>query len=79
VAVTAMLSIISITLILVIVVQTILHGRERKDLYNRIMARDLTEYEETIEKSETTGRAHNVLVAGRKRILEHAELLKGGG
>jgi hypothetical protein len=31
-------------LIGVIVVQHISHKQERKDLYNRIMARDLTEY-----------------------------------
>lgn len=28
----------------VIVIQNVTHSKERKDLYNRIMARDLTEY-----------------------------------
>lgn len=31
-------------LLCLIIVQHILHKQERKDLYNRIMARDLTEY-----------------------------------
>jgi hypothetical protein len=31
-------------LIAIIIVQEIIHKQERKDLYNRIMARDLPEY-----------------------------------
>lgn len=29
---------------LIIILQQITHSKERKDLYNRLMARDLTEY-----------------------------------
>jgi len=36
-----------------IIVQEIMHRQERKDLYNRIMARDLTEYNNSGQKPQT--------------------------
>jgi len=36
--------IVIIVLVLVILLQEIIHSRERKDLYTRLMARDLYEY-----------------------------------
>ena len=42
--------VIFILLIAVIIIQQYLHHAERKDLYNRIMAKDLTEYKH--EKSK---------------------------
>lgn len=41
------LIIVILALLAVIMVQQIFHTKERKDLYNRIMARDLTEYTHT--------------------------------
>jgi predicted Holliday junction resolvase-like endonuclease len=41
------LIIVILALLAVIMVQQISHTKERKDLYNRIMARDLTEYTHT--------------------------------
>jgi len=38
-----------IGLICVVVVLEILHYRERKDLYNRIMSRDIKEYKSAVE------------------------------
>ena len=37
-------TIVIIALLLVILLQEIIHSRERKDLYNRLMSRDLHEY-----------------------------------
>lgn len=43
--------IVIIALLLVILLQEIIHSRERKDLYNRLMSRNLHEYK-YITKSE---------------------------
>lgn len=41
--------IIPVLLIAVIIIQQVMHSKERKDLYTRIMARDLTEYNHAIQ------------------------------
>jgi hypothetical protein len=56
--------IIAYCLIAVIVFQQILFARERKDLYNRIMAKDLTEL-----KAETPGK-RSVPNMIRKRLQQ---------
>lgn len=62
---------IVITLFLaVIVVQYIIHKQEREDLYNRIMARDLPEYEarnSSKPKSVPNGIKKNIAEAYKKR------------
>ena len=45
-----MLDIKDILMIAVIVLQFILHYCERRDLYNRIMSKDLTEYKQSDKK-----------------------------
>jgi hypothetical protein len=40
---------IILALIAVIVFQQVMHGKERKDLYTRWMARDLTEYNHAVQ------------------------------
>lgn len=42
-----MLEIKDILLIAVIILQSLLHYRERRDLYNRLMSKDLTEYNQS--------------------------------
>ncbi len=49
-----------------VIVQHITHKQERKDLYSRIMARDLTEY-----KSEKRRTVPNVI---RKRTSEESKM-----
>lgn len=44
--------IIPVLLIAVIVFQQVTHSKERKDLYNRIMARDLTEYNHAVQHEQ---------------------------
>jgi hypothetical protein len=59
----------SIILCVIIVLQQILHVRERKDLYNRIMAKDLQEYKQRPIKP----RSVNCL------IRKNNDSIKGGG
>lgn len=62
---------IILALIGVIVFQELRHGKERKDLYNRIMARDLTEYQRDIDKTPRVAR--NII---RKNLAkQHNQLL----
>lgn len=42
-----MLDLKDIILIAIIVLQSLLHYRERRDLYNRLMSKNLTEYNQT--------------------------------
>ena len=53
----------------VIVIQQIIHHRERQDLYNRIMSKNLTEY-----KGESPG----YQVSAHKRVLKRWRNSKGG-
>lgn len=53
----------------VIVIQQIIHHRERQDLYNRIMCKTLTEY-----KGESPG----YQVSAHKRVLIRWRNSKGG-
>lgn len=54
--------------------QAVIHARERKDLYSRIMARDLMEYEAT--QSKEPPKARNFVRAGLRRGVKK---LYGGG
>lgn len=53
----------------IIVVQQIIHHIERKDLYNRIMSKNLTEY-----KGDSPG----YQVSAHKRVLNRWRERKGG-
>lgn len=53
----------------IIVIQQIIHHIERKDLYNRIMSKNLTEY-----KGESPG----YQVSAHKRVLNRWRERKGG-
>ena len=57
------------TLCGVIVIQQIIHHFERKDLYNRIMSKNLTEY-----KGDSPG----YQVSAHKRVLNRWRERKGG-
>lgn len=59
-------SIIAISLIVVIIVQENRHAKERRDLYTRLMAADLTEYKQATGSAQPL-RLHNSLVAGLER------------
>ena len=56
-------SIVIIVLVLVILLQEIIHSRERKDLYNRLMSSDLHEYKylTSTENRNNTKRGNNLL------------------
>ena len=54
--------------------QAAIHARERKDLYSRIMARDLTDYE--ANQGKGMPKTRNLVKAGLKRGVER--LYKGG-
>jgi len=53
-------------LIAIVIVQEILHKQEREDLYNRIMARDLTEF-------KADGKHRSVPNGIRKRAAEEQD------
>lgn len=53
----------------VIVFQQIIHHFERRDLYNRIMSKNLTEY-----KGDTPG----YQISAHKRVLNRWKMRKGG-
>ena len=57
------------TLCGVIAVQQVIHHFERKDLYNRIMSKNLTEYK---------GEALGYQVSAHKRVLNRWRQNKGG-
>ena len=53
-------------------IQGYLHARERKDLYNRIMARDLTEYSNTHPtQTRPPPKSRNFVFAGLKRYYDN--------
>lgn len=52
----------------IVMVQAALHSKERRDLYNRLMARDLTEYQNIT--GPTPPPRHLSPYAARKRSLE---------
>lgn len=51
-----------------IIVQDIIHKQERKDLYNRIMARDLPEYKQ--------GKARSVPSAIKKHMVDEKKRME---
>jgi hypothetical protein len=53
-------------LIAVILLKDLIHRIERKDLYNRLMARDLTEYKQEVSKSDTVQAHRKVLEKWRR-------------
>lgn len=53
----------------IIAIQQIIHHRERRDLYNRIMSKNLTEY-----KGESPG----YQASAHKRVLSRWRQTKGG-
>lgn len=55
--------IVIIVLVILIILQEIIHSRERKDLYNRLMSSDLHEYKylTSAEKRNKTKRGNNLL------------------
>lgn len=54
-----MQEIIILGLIAVILIQQALHSKERKDLYSRIMAKDLTEYRLEPQKKKDISKMRN--------------------
>lgn len=72
--------IVIIVLVLVILLQEIIHSRERKDLYTRLMARDLYEYNHITkgvrngESGDKTKQGTNIL---KKRIDTSYQRLQG--
>lgn len=71
--------IVIIALLLIILLQEIIHSRERKDLYTRLMSRDLQEYKyitksDANENDSKTKQGTNLL---RKRIKTSYRQLHG--
>ena len=64
---------IIIILALTLGIQSVIHARERKDLYNRIMARDLQDYTDTARPSKegTSSKGNHI-----KRTLDKQYDLK---
>ena len=60
----------------VIIVQHITHSKERKDLYNRIMARDLTEYNHATQHENQQDKQ---LSAMQKKYKDYERRWKTGG
>jgi len=65
--------IIIFILLAILVLQAILHARERKDLYNRLMARDLRDY--VANQSREPPKSRNFV---RKGIERGYEMMEGG-
>ena len=68
-----MFSLIVIILLAVIILQTIVHSRERRDLYDRIMAHDLRDY--VANQGREIPRSRNFI---RKSIEKAYNLTEGG-
>jgi len=68
--------IIPVLLIAVIVFQQVTHSKERKDLYNRIMARDLTEYNHAAQHESPQDKQ---LSAMQKKYKDYERRWKTGG
>ncbi len=52
-----------IVLVVALIVQGIIHRTERKDLYNRIMSRNITEY-------KNADKAAHIPVSAHRRVLD---------
>lgn len=50
--------------------QSYLHSLERKDLYNRLMAKDLTEYKTATQAGRPPPKSRNFVAAGIRRYFE---------
>jgi len=49
--------------------QEYLHSRERKDLYSRMMAKDLTEYKDATGPARPPPKSKNFVTAGLRRYF----------
>lgn len=58
---------IEIILVAVIILQTILHSVERRDMYNRLMSKSLTEYKRSGTPPEHIPSAHERVLNKWKR------------
>lgn len=69
--------IVIIVLVILIILQEIIHSRERKDLYNRLMSSDLHEYKylTSTENGNKTKRGTSLL---KERIDTSYRQLHGG-
>lgn len=70
---TALLFIIFLSFSLFIVVMEVLHYKERKDLYNRIMADDYREYTMADKKPPKMRRSRHEILRLRQRGIETKE------
>lgn len=55
-----------------LVLQEFLHSRERKDLYSRMMARDLTEYQKATGPARPPPKSKNFVTAGLRHFNQEA-------
>jgi len=67
------LSLIIIILLAVIILQIIFHARERRELYNRIMAHDLRDY--VANQGREPPKSRNFI---RKSLEKAYDLVEGG-
>lgn len=68
------LSAIIFSLLVMLVLQAIAHGKERKDLYNRIMASDLRDY--SVNQKRDPPKSRNFI---KKGLEKGYDFLEGGG
>ena len=59
--------IIIISLVLIVIAQNVLHCIERKDLYSRIMSKDLTEYGNIVDNKD---KQKNMPKNRMKKVME---------
>jgi len=67
------LIIVILALLAVITIQQIFHTKERKDLYNRIMARDLTEYTHAKQRDKENDKRQSAM---KKKYEEYRKKWK---
>jgi hypothetical protein len=67
---------LSIAFFIIFIVRELMHWKERQDLYNRIMARDLTEYSNnTKNQRQIKSKRRNYLLKGLEKFSSE---LSGG-
>ncbi|MEG0260543.1 MAG: hypothetical protein RR651_11780 [Lysinibacillus sp.] len=66
-------------LLLLLILQSIVHSRERKDLYNRLMSRDIYEYQRINDSrtGDTTQKPRESSNLMHQRIKKSYRLLRG--
>ena len=55
--------------VLLVVIQEFFHSRERRDLYSRMMAKDLTEYKDATGTPRPPPKSKNFVAAGLRRYF----------